>query len=145
MAWLKPFSAEYRVVRDDGAVRWVEAHGLPTFTGEGETRTAVSFVGTVADITERKQADERPRTILESITDAFFAVDREWRFTYLNRHASEILALTPAGVSGQSLWEVFPGLRGSDFEALYRSVQREGQMFSFFCALAILIACMGLF
>jgi PAS domain S-box-containing protein len=54
----KPYSAEYRIVRDDGAVRWVEAHGSATFEGEGAGRRAISLVGTVGDITERKWAEQ---------------------------------------------------------------------------------------
>jgi signal transduction histidine kinase/CheY-like chemotaxis protein len=41
----------------DGSVHWVEAHGKAVFEGEGVTRHAVSFVGTVKDITERKRAE----------------------------------------------------------------------------------------
>jgi PAS domain S-box-containing protein len=53
----KPYSTEYRVNLPDGTVRWVEAHGVAAFEGEGEARRATSFVGTVADITARKQAE----------------------------------------------------------------------------------------
>jgi PAS domain S-box-containing protein len=54
----KPYSAEYRIVVDDGSVRWIEAHGIATFDGAGSTRRAVSFVGTVADVTERRHAEQ---------------------------------------------------------------------------------------
>jgi len=54
----QPYVAEYRIIRPDGALRWIEAHGIATFEGEGEKRLAVSLVGTVADITERKRAEE---------------------------------------------------------------------------------------
>ncbi|HEX8359628.1 MAG TPA: ATP-binding protein, partial [Longimicrobium sp.] len=50
--------------------------------------------------------------ILESITDAFVAVDREWRFTYLNRRADELARRTVGRdepFAGRSVWEVFPG------------------------------------
>jgi len=55
------FSAEYRVNHSDGSTRWVEAHGLATFAGEGAERKAISLVGTVADITEQKKAQESLR------------------------------------------------------------------------------------
>ena len=57
----QPYAVEYRIHRPDGAQRWVEAHGLPEFEGQGSARHAVSFVGTVADITERKHAEEALR------------------------------------------------------------------------------------
>ncbi len=59
----KPYSEVYRVNRSDGSQIWVEAHGLAEFTGEGRTRKAVSLVGTVADITERINAQNRLRKI----------------------------------------------------------------------------------
>ncbi|HTP29602.1 MAG TPA: PAS domain S-box protein [Anaeromyxobacteraceae bacterium] len=65
---------ECRVNRTDGAMRWVEAHGQAVFEGEGSDRRATSFVGTVADITERKRAEdvvreseERFRTMVNAI------------------------------------------------------------------------------
>jgi PAS domain S-box-containing protein len=54
----KPLAIEHRIRRGDGEVRWVEAHGLAHFEGNGRDRRAVSLVGTVADITERKQREE---------------------------------------------------------------------------------------
>ena len=62
----QPFSAEYRVNRRDGSMRWVEAHGLATFAGEGSARKAVSFVGTVADVSERKAVEKEYQQLLGS-------------------------------------------------------------------------------
>src|SRR5918997_2363243 len=46
--------------------------------------------------------------ILESITDAFVAVDREWRFTYLNDQALVILHRAREELLGKNMWEEFP-------------------------------------
>ncbi len=51
------YSAEYRINLPDGSVRWIEAHGIASFEGNGENRRATRLVGTVADITDRKQAE----------------------------------------------------------------------------------------
>src|SRR5215475_495545 len=51
----KPYAHEYRIWRGDGEVRWVDSHGLAYFEGAGRERRAVSFIGTVADITQRKE------------------------------------------------------------------------------------------
>jgi PAS domain S-box-containing protein len=58
----QPYSAEYRINLPDGSMRWVEAHGTASFEGIGENRRATSLVGTVADITERKQMEEKLRS-----------------------------------------------------------------------------------
>ncbi len=55
---LLPFAEDYRVVHPDGAIRWVSAKGRANFRDEGPQRVLASFDGTVADITQRKQADQ---------------------------------------------------------------------------------------
>ena len=50
------FSEEYRIVRADGAIRWVRATGRAVFRGHGSARTAIRFLGTVMDVTEQKEA-----------------------------------------------------------------------------------------
>ncbi|MFD2365466.1 PAS domain S-box protein [Pseudoduganella sp. GCM10020061] len=61
-----------------------------------------------------------PLSILESITDAFFLLDREWRFTYLNRHAEIALDRHPGELIGKNLWTEFPDANDSIFESMYR-------------------------
>lgn len=63
--------------------------------------------------------------ILESITDAFFSVDKLWIFTYMNRRAEELLGFRRDELLGRSMWEAFPGLAGSPFAALYLRVMQE--------------------
>jgi PAS domain S-box-containing protein len=58
---------EYRVRRRDGQVRWVEAHGLAYFAGAAPERRAVSFGGTVQDITERKEREEKEQLLMREI------------------------------------------------------------------------------
>jgi hypothetical protein len=84
-----------------------------------------AIAGTTRDVTDRHRADEQARTILESITDAFFAVDRDWRFTYVNRQAEHVLGRAPGDLLGEVLWDEYPGLRGSEFEAAYRRTADE--------------------
>ena len=76
----------------------------------------------LADEQVRKVADVRARSILESITEAFFALDRDWRFTYLNPQSFVLLGRPPEDLVGKKLWEEYPGLLGSPFEPIYRGV-----------------------
>jgi len=52
------YSAEYRIILPSGKIKWIEAHGIAVFEGEGDDRKALSLIGTVADITERKATQE---------------------------------------------------------------------------------------
>ncbi|MFZ2029681.1 MAG: PAS domain S-box protein [Vitreimonas sp.] len=55
---------EYRILRPDGEVRWVIAHGRAVFDErEGEPR-AIRYVGTLQDITERRRWEEAERSLL---------------------------------------------------------------------------------
>jgi PAS domain S-box-containing protein len=63
----KPYSATYRINMPDGSQKWIEAHGIATFEGEGHNRCATSLAGTVQDITERKRAEEALRQSLERL------------------------------------------------------------------------------
>jgi PAS domain S-box-containing protein len=63
----RPYATQYRVERGAGDVRWVEAHGLAHFEGNGRERRAVSIVGTVQDITERKEREEKEHLLMREI------------------------------------------------------------------------------
>lgn len=54
----KPYVAEFRVVRPDGAVRWINAKGQFYFAHNGDAKR---MLGIAVDITERKQAEEAVR------------------------------------------------------------------------------------
>jgi PAS domain S-box-containing protein len=72
------------------------------------------------DTDQVRRINSNAEAILESITDAFFAVSSEWRFTYVNRHAEQILGREPDDLLGKIIWEEYPGLTGSEFEQAYR-------------------------
>ena len=52
------YRIEYRILRPDGKTRWVVAKGQAFFQGEASDRRALRFIGTVLDITDRKEMEE---------------------------------------------------------------------------------------
>ena len=60
-----PITMEHRLIRRDGGVRWVRNKQVPRYDSEG---CLVSYDGLVSDITERKLAEEKVRTVLEDLT-----------------------------------------------------------------------------
>jgi PAS domain S-box-containing protein len=60
-------TTEFRLRRRDGEIRWVETLGLAYFEGGGREQRAVRFVGTVQDITERKEREEERRKREEKV------------------------------------------------------------------------------
>jgi PAS domain S-box-containing protein len=68
---------------------------------------------------------------LESITDAFYAIGRDWRFTYLNRQAEALLGRSRKDLTGKNIWEEFPAAVGSAFDASYHRAVAERVTVSF--------------
>ena len=66
-----------------------------------------------------RQLAERLTMTLESITDAFFTLDREWRFTFLNDEAERLLGRNREELNGKIVWNEFPDAVGSTFEHEY--------------------------
>ncbi len=60
-------ATEFRLRRGNGEVRWVESNGLAYFEGDGPGRRAVSYVGTLADITERKEREEKEYLLMREV------------------------------------------------------------------------------
>ncbi len=73
----------------------------------------------------REAMQKRMRNILESITDGFVAIDRDWRYIYVNQKAEAQLHKQRAELIGKTLWEVFPELLNSPFEVGFRTAIAE--------------------
>lgn len=75
--------------------------------------------------TEAEIARNRMTNILESITDAFFALDGEWQFTYLNDRAEQLLQRSRIHLLGRSIWEEFPETVNSNFYQKYHQARAQ--------------------
>ncbi|TQK06711.1 PAS domain S-box-containing protein/diguanylate cyclase (GGDEF)-like protein [Herbaspirillum sp. SJZ107] len=116
---------EHRVVRPDGTARHVRVQGVPYFDESG----TLMLAGTVHDITELRQSTASLQAMsrkllgtLEAMSDAFYTLDRQWRFTYLNGAAERLLRRARQELLGKVLWEEYPDLVGTWFGAQYELV-----------------------
>jgi PAS domain S-box-containing protein len=113
------FEAELEIRRaDTGEHRTLLLRTEVLFDPDGAPERAV---GVVLDITERKRAEEaaaaahrRTTEILESISDAFYAVDDQWRFTYVNTQTERFWGRCREELLGKVYWEEFPQAVGSE-------------------------------
>jgi len=113
----KPYTAEFRVVRLDGTVRWVSATGQFYYDSNGD---AERMFGLAADITERKLAEERLREYekaVEGSEEMIAVVDREYRYLIANRKFLSLRNMTKEQVLGRSAPEV---LSKGVFEAVVK-------------------------
>lgn len=74
---------------------------------------------------------QRLSITLESITDGFFTLDHEWRFTFVNSEAVKLLGKSRDQLLGEPIWTAFLNLEGTMFETEYRRAVKEQEKVSF--------------
>jgi len=102
---------------------------------------AVTLVATVkaALRARRRQREVRDliaerETILSSISDAFSALDRNWRYTFVNEKVAELAGLPRREIVGRVIWEIFPdAAQGEFYERCHRAMEsRQPDQFELF-------------
>lgn len=120
----KPFEKEY-ICKDGSRV--------PVLLGSVLVEDAQdTVIGFVVDLSERKQAEaalqqanERVTRTLESMSDAFVSIDRDWRIIYQNVEAERINGKPRTEVIGKFHWEEWPASVGTNIELQYRQAMAE--------------------
>jgi len=73
-----------------------------------------------------RASDEQIVNFLEGITDAFLALDPQWRVTYVNYKASRLLERKSEEIFGKNIWDEFPETANSIFyEEFHRAVAKQ--------------------
>jgi PAS domain S-box-containing protein len=108
----KPYDVECRIVRPDGAVRWVHIQAEVLYD---DSRQPVRLVGTTQDVTRRKLAERETveaKAYLESslanIPDGVLMLDQQATFRYVNPTFAEWLGRSPENLLGKKVPEVSP-------------------------------------
>jgi signal transduction histidine kinase/ActR/RegA family two-component response regulator len=123
-------NGECVVLQDTGVLEVDQVSSALVHTGDALRSTEI----------ERKRAEEaltvakeRAEEILSSITDGFYALNRDWRFTYINGRAQEILGKSLEQVLGTRFFDLFPQVEGTIVHENYRSVMavRKPRQFDF--------------
>ena len=116
-------------LRKDGTRFW--ADGILEAL-RGEAGALIGFAKVLRDATAQKrdaeqthEAGGRLEAVLESLTDAFFSLDRDWRITYVNAQAERFLSRTRRQMLGRGFWEEFPDAVGTTFDRQYRRAVAE--------------------
>ncbi|GIZ50473.1 PAS domain S-box protein [Noviherbaspirillum aridicola] len=122
--------------------RWMHKNGTAvhlSWAAMYEASTRLVYAS-ARDITEAQRnraelhrSNRRLVAILESIGDAFFALDEEWRCTYANRKTLQYTDLSSEELVGRLLWDAVPDVVDTPHMAEYRKVM-ETRKKTFFVA-----------
>ncbi len=139
---------KYReAIEKKAKITWEETTQYPTGTKDGivtinpvfdSEGNCTQLIGSVQDITERKKEEQKLKAlykernaILESIGDAFFAVDSNWTVTYWNNMAEKVLKKPKGKILNKNLWEVFSESIGSESYKKYHEAIETKQAVRF--------------
>jgi diguanylate cyclase (GGDEF)-like protein/PAS domain S-box-containing protein len=118
----RSFSGTLRNRRKDGSLFWSRIHIFPMRDGSIVTHHA-AFLEDVSAMVEAKRAlvhaNRRFADVLESLSDGFFSLDREWRFTYINPRGAAWLKRRPEDLIGKNMWDEFPEAIDGPFHQTY--------------------------
>ncbi|WP_339925281.1 PAS domain S-box protein [uncultured Cyclobacterium sp.] len=103
------YNTQYKIILPKtGEIRIMKATAHIVRNDAG---TPIRMVGINYDITNQEmyrlkleKANKDREDILESITDGFFSVDRDWIVTYWNNAAEKILLKSRKNIVGKNLW-----------------------------------------
>ena len=63
--------------------------------------------------------------VLRSISEVFFSVDHEFRYTFFNEKAQQVGGKSEQELLGQDMWEAFPSLKNTEFHRQMEQVARD--------------------
>jgi PAS domain S-box-containing protein len=100
----------------------------PSRAGQGTIEEAL--LQALTQSVETK-VEARLAPILEGIGDSFYALDQDWRFTYINKAAGDYFGLPRQEMLGRSIWDVFPESAGTELRRRYETIFASGVPASF--------------
>lgn len=75
---------------------------------------------------ELATANEKLTSVIESITDGFIALDKEWRYTIVNKHHHLPKNKTVQEVLGHNMWEIYPeAAETAIYQKLYKAMEER--------------------
>jgi PAS domain S-box-containing protein len=121
------FDVELLLITATGKDCWVRCIGK----SERIQGKCIKIFGSFQNIHAAKTTQLQLSEILGSISDAFYALDRDWNITYFNKEAENLLQKKCTDIVGKNLWQEFPATIGTQLEEIYHSVLQFQKVVSF--------------
>lgn len=130
-----PFDDLRDLITSKGNRVRVRSIGVPVRDDTGRIIAVEGAIQDITDLTTAQQKvgelDQRLTETLEHIGDAFFTIDRDWRYTYLNSKAEELMRRKRTALIGCKVLDAFPELAGSVVEIEYARALDTGKTVHF--------------
>ncbi len=118
------YEEEYRIVRPDGAIRWIWARSYPVRDDQGQV---IRFAGIAEDVTERKELEQdraRLAAIVEYSQDAIVSMSVDCIITSWNHGAERQYGYTSEEILGFSLSVLFPPQHYEEYLQILKNVRK---------------------
>jgi two-component system cell cycle sensor histidine kinase/response regulator CckA len=117
----RPYSTDYRIVLPNGTERNI--YSQADFVYDDKTKKPLKILGILQDVTDRKRAEERFRSLLEAAPDAIVIVNSEGEIVLVNKRTETLFGYTRDELLNRTLETLIPeSMRG----------RRPGQRIEFF-------------
>jgi PAS domain S-box-containing protein len=118
--------------RPDGERRWLRVNAAPILTPEGEVDRVVTTGEDITDMKEReRELENELNEVFGRVSDAFYALDDQWRITHANERAEEMLGRSADDLRGEVLWDEFPEAAGSELHDRFREAMETQEPTTF--------------
>ncbi|MBA4196272.1 MAG: hypothetical protein C0459_01840 [Chitinophaga sp.] len=121
-------------VRKDKSIFWASVSYDVLYDN---AKKHVGYVKVVKDATESETVKQQLKEtlnnqaailekIFERITDAFIALDKDFRYTYINKKAQQLIRKSAEEVLGKCVWDIFPDAVGSaTYDAFLQAMKTQ--------------------
>ncbi|MCH5597522.1 PAS domain-containing protein [Niabella ginsengisoli] len=117
--------SEFSIRHRDGSIKYLSGNAV---LKKGNGCIPDTLSGLTIDITDMVLSQNallaksrELENILESITDGFCTIDRDWRLTYVNKAFEKMFSIERSNSLYKNIWKVFPHLKDSVF---YKDLMR---------------------
>ncbi len=125
------YNAKYKIIKyDTKDDRWVHTFGKFVYNENGE---ATQLVAAIQDMTDFENLVRQREIIFESISDYFYALDKNLKFVYCNNAVKNFYKIEEKDFIGKHIFDLLPELKNTAFEEnLMRAIETNTpQQFEF--------------
>ena len=135
------FNYEYRILRNDNEVRWINVKTFPILDDSGQI---IKRVGIAADTTEKyesvqklikakeqaEESEQKSMSIMDNSADAIFIANQQAKYVYTNKAVSDMLGYTSEEMKSKTIADITPPNKLEEYLKFFNQVLIDGKGFA---------------